>query len=176
MTGPRVRRHRFAAAAAAGCLALPLLAACTPAEDRVFGVRVVQGRLVVDPGRCPDETMDYVSVTTRLNGAEAGSWRADADSTGAKADQVDPGALAPGWKAAGEPPVLREGASYTVRVSAARGDRPHIGAFTVDAAALTGLGADRIVRFSGGKSGGKKDGSGTVTLSDYRAQVEKSCH
>ncbi|MFJ5232242.1 hypothetical protein ACIQBJ_20395 [Kitasatospora sp. NPDC088391] len=171
-TGPRVRRHRIAVAAAAGCLALPLLAACTPAEDRVFGVRVVQGHLVVDPGRCPDESMDHVSVTTRLNGTETGTWRADADSTGAKTDQVDTGALAPGWKAQGEPPVLQEGATYSVRVSAARGDQPHTGAFTVDAAALTGLGEDRIVRFSGGK----QDGGGTVTLSDYRAQVQKSCH
>ncbi|MFG2695391.1 hypothetical protein [Kitasatospora sp. NPDC048407] len=164
------RRQRLAVAAVAGCLALPLLSACTPAWDRVFGVRVVDGHLVIDPARCPNEKVNDVMIRTRVNGEEGENhWFASPDTMETKVDQVDSGALAPGWTGSGDAPGLRADATYSFTVTVSRGDRPHTGAFTVDGAVLLGFGADQVVRGQG------RHEQEVMTLADYRAVADSRC-
>ncbi|MER5863249.1 hypothetical protein [Kitasatospora sp. NPDC002040] len=163
------RGRRLLVAALAGALTLPVLAACTPAETRLVGVRMEQGSLVIEPARCPDEQVADLSVVTEADG-KLESWVALPRTPTAQADPAKPAELGPDWASSGDlPGAPRTGATYRIGVSVSRDGLLDPGKVRVDGATLLGLGPDQVVVGHG------TSGSEVVSVADFRKQVAAHC-
>ncbi|MFD7642753.1 hypothetical protein ACFV4P_19055 [Kitasatospora sp. NPDC059795] len=166
---PRTRWRRIAAAACAGLVAVPVLAGCTPAQKRAIAVRVDQGNLVIDPGRCPDEKVADVSISAEVDGRTT-TWAAVPRSMASEIDRIDPAELGPDWLATGtRPTTFQAAATYEVEVSVSRDGKLDTGMLKVTGETLLRLEAGQVVR---GRGAGRTD---VMAAADYRAEVGKRC-
>ncbi|MFE0463091.1 hypothetical protein ACFW1A_27935 [Kitasatospora sp. NPDC058965] len=166
------RAFRTAGLGAVVLLVLAGAAGCTPAQDKLVAVRLDGGRIVLDPGRCPNERTSraYLAVYAKGGAADAQpeqQWSADADGSADQPAAVAVAAPPTGWRVSGTAPAeVRPDRRYYVSIDNVHdGNLLHTGVLDVDGAVLAGLAPDQVVASKGG----------VMTAEAYRAKVGKSC-
>jgi hypothetical protein len=165
MTGRWKGRARAAGVLAALALLSPL-AACTPADQPVTALRLVDGRPTLLVLACPNFNVDSVSVYPG-SGADAFEWEINADGEPANAAEIPLLTSPEGWSVReASLTALTPGTEYGVSAfdDARRAVPIH---FTL--ADLEALGPDDVL------VGERPSGSKVVSEADFREKAGDSC-